>query len=477
MADGLQPIRGSNRSRPAALAWYVNLDVSAKALAGAAIVLAGMIPLLVYAWRESLAMTDARDAINQMLASGTAGKAELLRRSEEMRSAARNAQVAIIAAPAYALLAATGNAYVVATLTAHRLRDLVRLTDEAAAGDLSRDIVRDNSGQIGDIQEALGKMIASFRATIDRIELAAIELRAAAGEMVHTSDEAGHAIGEVAQAISSISEGAAHQVDLVTRTSDVVADIETAVRDAAEHAGNAQRQSADTERLTEDGVERAAEVQGAMQIVRETSLATSEVIQSLGDKSTNIDQIVQSITDIAAQTNLLALNAAIEAARAGEQGRGFAVVAEEVRRLAEDAQGSAGGIAQLILEIRAQTQQAVAAMESGVATVESGFETVSRNRQIFFDISGAVRALHESSVEIAELAKGIANDAGSVREQIEEVASVAEQSSASTEQVSASTEQTSAASEQVTAAAQRVAQTAVSLAELAKGFKVKRGPA
>ena len=211
-----------------------------------------------------------------------------------------------------------------------------------------------------------------------------------------------------------------------------------------------------------------------MQVVRETSQATAEVVRSLGEKSTNIDQIVQAITDIASQTNLLALNAAIEAARAGEQGRGFAVVAEEVRKLAEDAQGSAGDIAGLILKIRDQTDQAVTAMDEGMNTVEAGFETVNRNRQIFFDISTAVRSLHQSSAEIAQLANGIAVDAGNVREQIEEVASVAEQSSASTEQVSASTEETSAAAEEVTASAQRVAQTAVSLAELAKHFKTEQ---
>ena len=91
------------------------------------------------------------------------------------------------------------------------------------------------------------------------------------------------------------------------------------------------------------------------------NFSTAEVVRSLGEKSSDIDQIVKAITDIAAQTNLLALNAAIEAARAGEQGRGFAVVAEEVRKLAEDAQVSAGDIAGLIGEIRDQTTDAITA--------------------------------------------------------------------------------------------------------------------
>ncbi|MBI5310084.1 MAG: methyl-accepting chemotaxis protein [Actinobacteria bacterium] len=454
--------------------WYMNLDASIKPLIGAVAVLVVVVPLMVYAWIKSGVVDDTRAELNALLDSGTGTKAEINRLTEELRSATTAVSTSFIVAAVYGAIAAILNAWLTPGLTADWLRQLTRATQRAAEGDLSHDIRRDNKSQIGDIQEALGKMIASFRATINRIEAAADELREAANEMAHTSDEAGHAIGEVAQSISAISEGAAHQVDLVTRTGGVVAEIETAVRGAASHANEAQRQSAETELLTEDGVQRATEVQEAMQVVRETSQATAEVVRSLGEKSTNIDQIVQAITDIASQTNLLALNAAIEAARAGEQGRGFAVVAEEVRKLAEDAQGSAGDIAGLILEIRDQTEQAVTAMDEGMSTVEAGFETVNQNRQIFFDISAAVRALHQSSAEIAQLANGIAADAGSVREQIEEVASVAEESSASTEQVSASTEQTSAAAEEVTASAQRVAQTAVGLADLAKRFKIHK---
>jgi methyl-accepting chemotaxis protein len=456
--------------------WYVNLGADQKRLVGSFSILGGLIPCLVIAWIASSHASDYKNQIDALVASGKGTKAQLLALSDQMKTSIGHAHKAMIVGMFWAFLVAVVNTRLSTVLTRNWLVALTKMTDEIADGDLSREIVRDNESHIGDIQEAIGKMTASFRATINRIELAAAELRDAAGEMVNTSDEAGNAIGEVAQSISTISEGAAHQVDLVTQTSDVVGEIERSVQDAADHADRAQAQSADTEALTDEGVRRATEVQEAMQSVRETSLATQEMVRSLGEKSTSIDLIVRSITDIAEQTNLLALNAAIEAARAGEQGRGFAVVAEEVRKLAEDAQESAGDIAGLILEVRAQTEQAVQAMEGGVDIVERGFEAVNRNRQTFFDISGSVRALHENSVEISALAGGIAIDASSVRGQIEEVASVAEESSASTEQVSASTEETSAAAQEVTASAHRVAHTAEGLAALAGRFKLTSGP-
>ena len=469
--DGPDTRKGATKILPR---FYVDLPLEAKPLVGSVVILAGIIPCFVIAWVESKTAAGKQVQIDALLAAGTGTKTQLLELTDQMQSAVFRVRAAIMFGAVWALFTAIAQTNLSTRLSQDWLRNLVKITDEIAEGDLTRQVVRDNASQIGDIQEAIGKMVASFRATIGRIELAASELRSAAGDMVHTSDEAGNAIGEVAQAISSISEGASHQVELVTHTSEVVGDIERSVRDTAEHADRAQAQSADTEALTEEGVKRATEVQEAMQVVRDTSLATAEMVRSLGEKSTNIDQIVQSITDIAAQTNLLALNAAIEAARAGEQGRGFAVVAEEVRKLAEDAQESAGDIAELILEVRAQTGQAVTAMEQGVTIVEHGFETVNRNRETFFEISGAVRALHQSSTEISTLAGAIAQDAGDVRGQIEEVASVAEESSASTEQVSASTEETSAAAEEVTASAHRVSQTADNLAAIAGRFTLRK---
>ena len=82
--------------------------------------------------------------------------------------------------------------------------------------------------------------------------------------------------------------------------------------------------------------------------VAEMITQTNAQIGLLHEKSDEINQIVQVITDVADRTNLLALNAAIEAAHAGDVGKGFAVVAEEVRTLSENTKDAAASIAATI---------------------------------------------------------------------------------------------------------------------------------
>lgn len=79
-----------------------------------------------------------------------------------------------------------------------------------------------------------------------------------------------------------------------------------------------------------------------------------ESIQSLFEKSGEIEKIVDLINRIATQTNLLAMNASIEAARAGEHGRTFTVVADEVKKLSTQTSNSASNIKSLVDNIQSE---------------------------------------------------------------------------------------------------------------------------
>ncbi len=451
--------------------FYKDADAKKRPMIVVAIVMVGTLPLMAVAFYFLHRMGVNHDELERLLASGTADQSAIAAAARDFHDAARNTLIVMIVAISNAVSSSIFTSYFSSSSSRGMLAELRALMNEYSSGDLSRRIPRDNKSQIGDIQEAIAALADSFEGIIAQIDEAALDLRQAVGEMSQNTEGAGRAIGDVAGSVSSISEGAAHQVQLVTRTSDLIQEIEDAIRTASDGATSAQQRSASAEQMTGEGAQRAAELREVMNKVRESSVETSHTIAALEQKSGDIDEIVRAITDIAAQTNLLALNAAIEAARAGEQGRGFAVVAEEVRKLAEDAQNSAGGIAALIDEIQEQTAEAVRATESGISHVDESYETASASYEAFTEISEAVRSFHHSTSEIAELAGRITQNARRVRERVEDVASVAEQSAASTQQISASTEETAAAADEVMTAAGRVSRTAKELHEMAQNFK------
>ncbi|HEY3354837.1 MAG TPA: methyl-accepting chemotaxis protein [Polyangia bacterium] len=174
-----------------------------------------------------------------------------------------------------------------------------------------------------------------------------------------------HAIVHLLEAVSNASEG-----DLTMRgevTPDVLGSVTDAFNHMLEsigalvlhvrHAGSEVTQAAEAIlEASEDMAAGAGRQSAALDQV-------SRKIRHLGERSLEINQIVELVDEIAAQTNMLALNAAIEASRAGEQGKGFAVVADEVRKLAERSSSATKDIGAFIETIQGATDEAVQAME------------------------------------------------------------------------------------------------------------------
>ena len=134
---------------------------------------------------------------------------------------------------------------------------------------------------------------------------------------------------------------------------------------------NLRHMAADLNNLSQNGIESSSKLANGIEQVATISRNNATIISSLEKRTKDIQQVVQTIREIAAQTNLLALNAAIEAARAGEHGRGFNVVADEVRKLSVSVEKS-------IIEVRSSVDaitNEIQEIATGVHDIDNTVET------------------------------------------------------------------------------------------------------
>lgn len=418
---------------------------------------------------------ESRDAFGAFVKAINADEQDSMKRADVEVDLGASGYASIIRSALIALVVMLG----VSIFCALKLRRdingsverILAILQKVASGDFRETIATTKGDEFGFMAQAVNKMIENMRHTNQRIKDAAISVTDSSATLTRTSEQAAQATQSVAQSITDVASAAANQMDAITETTNQIERINEGIDQATHLTEDVVREINDTTQQATNGNTLAQATVEQMNELADTVDATSKVVSQLGERSKEIGNIVQMISDISAQTNLLSLNAAIEAARAGEHGRGFAVVAEEVRKLAEGSQHATEQIASLITAIQDETSKAVTAMEDGRGKAQKGRENVTASGEGFKHILSMIQRVRESANSIQSTMTGLndlSSKVGAATERIHQAASRAAQSS---ENVSAATEEQAAGMEEIAASSRGLADLAVGLKDVAAKIK------
>nr|WP_314808169.1 methyl-accepting chemotaxis protein [uncultured Selenomonas sp.] len=341
-----------------------------------------------------------------------------------------------------------------------------------AGGDLRSKIMLDGDDEFAHIAHQFNTMVESMQKMIRKIKTTATEVAGSSEELTANANQSAQVTQNVAQSITEVAEAAEKQMTIVTKSSETIDDFQHGLEDVIVNQRRAREQ---TQATAEKAAQGNAFVQTTVEQMNSIALTvqqTGEIVSKLGERSKEIGNIVEIISNISGQTNLLALNAAIEAARAGEHGRGFAVVAEEVRKLAEESQNASQQIAELIRSIQEETDRAVSSMEEGRREAEKGKENVTATGESFSEILHMVEDVKTASLAVSKRVLELRDNMGAIIEGMGAVDASAKGIGSESQNVSAATEEQAAGMEEIASSSRSLANMATDLQSETDKFKV-----
>ena len=416
-------------------------------------------------------MMSRVEELGKLKTGKVAHAAEELRRETEQRSWLLMMIIAL--AVVFAIALVYGTVYSIS----HPLASLVQHANALSRGELAARTEMRMPDELQVLANAMNDTSRSLSSIVMGVARTSDDVAASVGQLAGVSEQISQSASQVATAMNDVSTGAEQQV---THLREIDGSLQDARTRAAHVVAGADEVNLLAEEIESSAESKRAQIDRALSIlveVRGTVQRAAEEVTTLNRTTAEINGFVTSVSQIAEQTNLLALNAAIEAARAGEAGRGFAVVADEVRKLAEQAQGAARDIVELTQVVSSRVNSTSDAMEAGVSKVGE-IERVS------LELDSALTTITESAERTRLAAAKVTNAANenaaaimSAVHGIAEISKTAEGHAAAAEEVCASAQEQSAACEEMNSASSELLAGSAKLRDLVRGLQVGDGGA
>lgn len=259
---------------------------------------------------------------------------------------------------------------------------------------------------VGKGVKGLSEYVSSTSAAITQMAAAMELVHQQGAELQQAMDFATKDVGELAQA-GERAQTALQTLDQIAgQTGATLANVNAALSSLERGALASQHNAAEAEELAQVAAKVVEETVRGIESVRAAVGDAQQRVTVLGRRASDIDQIVDFISDVAGRTNLLSLNASIIATQAGEHGKAFAVVADQIRELAAQIANSTKSIGSIIRAVREDVEGTAALISRGDALAAEGVDLAQNSARSLMQIRGATAQGNESAAHIQSAVQG-----------------------------------------------------------------------
>lgn len=342
-----------------------------------------------------------------------------------------------------------------------------------AKGDLGiQDLPVNGNDELERLAADTNKMKSSLRNLMQSISSSSSSVASSSEELTTSATQTADSVREVAESATTMAQNSNEQRMKLEEINQMMDRLRFHVASMSEEAELMKKAADDSIRGAKEGQSVVSKAVVSMEEISHHIQSSSNVVIKLGERSTEIGQVVDTIANIAGQTNLLALNAAIEAARAGEAGRGFAVVATEVKKLAEQSEEATRNIAGIIGSIQEETNMAVAAMEKNSEEIKQGNRVVEQTGEEFKKIGDLIDEMCQQMNKSLRSVRHVNDRSVSIGEALVEINKLSDNSSMEAENVSAATEEQAAVMDEISTSSRSMSELAQQLQQEVVKFKL-----
>lgn len=351
---------------------------------------------------------------------------------------------------------------------------LVKQVEQVAAGNLHIPKVaiesRDEMSRLG---FAFRTMVCHLRMLIEKAAVSGRQVAAASTEIAISIAQVRQSCGHMTNSSQILAGKAQEGSNSIVQVAQALVELSSLLYIAKEKAGFAVVDSRQMRETAANGKDILDETIQYMLSIKEQTVRTEDMAQHMKSYSEKVGDVTKTIRNIAEETKLLAFNAAIEAARAGEAGRGFSVVAEQIRRLADMSNQSAGEAAQLIGEMTVNSNQVAEFMRRCRMETVKGAEVADKAAQ---QLATMLQAVEKSVVNIEGVLEVTAEEVAqsdAIIYLIETLGSIIDTTWDSAKQVAEAVQQTAGVMDVLAGSAQNASSLSLQLNEAISGFQVQ----